>query len=146
MENQQKKVIYGILAAINLIGAVLLIATPFGAWVTGPSSNYHSINAGTIYGLLIIPGALLLFFCAAVFIIQFVAPEKLPEITKNLIISFSLTCFIVCILGTISFEILQVIDKPLMWWLGAGFYGCIISSSATTILVFIFQKKELWNI
>ena len=139
MENQQKMAMYGIIAVLSLIGAVLLVTFSFGEWKV--DDYYYWASAGTFYGVLIVPVALLLFYCSAIYIIQIIAPGKLPEIMEKLVLYFSLTAFIVCLLGGIFFQVKLAIDNPVDWWFGAGFYGGIIASPLTALFAFIVQKN-----
>ncbi len=136
-----KRIFYILIAILSLVGGVLLVVTPFGEWIEPPFDYWYYAGADTFYGVLIVPVALLLFYCSAIYIIQIIAPGKLPEIMEKLVLYFSLTAFTICALGGIFFQLKLAIDNPTDWWFGPGFYGGVIASPLTALFTFLVQKE-----
>ncbi len=131
----------------SIIGGILLLVTPFGEF---DASNYYlgvyiygGIGAFSgVYGISILISAILLLYCSVMAVLVMRFPERIPdEKYIKLGFLFSLTSFILSIIGGIAFAAILTWEDA-WWWFDAGFYGGIIGGLLTTIFYY-FGIKEL---
>jgi hypothetical protein len=131
----------------SAVGGILLLALDFGGW---NGSNYYlgvyiygGIDAwNSVYSIPIAISGFLLLYCTFISIQVLRSPEKKQDI-KYLNYAFYAT-FLVLILSILEgliFGITLELDDA-WWWFDAGFYGGIIGSLLTAILLYLGIKNQ----
>lgn len=148
---------------LSLVGAILLLATPFAGWsyyssyqymqtnyATGSTYYYFntSSDAGVItlvtmpYGLIVLMIALFLIFSAAIALVAFQFPDKLPDTEWVRYASYlSLIALILATIGGIAFAAVMA-GTDNYWWFEAGFYGGMISSLVSALLLYYYYLQS----
>lgn len=143
--------ISSVLALIfSLIGAILMIATPWAYWwYRYEGGGYIYYGAGVVNiasgpeGIFILLAALLLFICAIISLLALI-PGKLTSRTPIVIsLILAIIVLIMIVIGAvITAAILN--SEELYWTFGAGFYGGISSAIFTLlftlIMIYAYEK------
>jgi len=152
MESIRKhyRVLVIIVLALNVLGAILVLFTPFGgmtvATAYGFRDRFASLGSGYsefLDNVFIVLIAICLIVTA---FLSFLAFLTLQSGYRNIIKPariFSIITFLLAIAGGISYEIIRAgIDYP-DWWLDSGFYAAIIVGLIDCIFyVFVLRQPE----
>jgi hypothetical protein len=126
----------------SLVGAFLLILEDFAGWYNYgyyvQSWGWIGLNSGTPLAVVLIAVvAFLLFYCSYVSLRGLLRKGQVDKLTVRFALIASLTAFAIVFVGAIVFVAAMLIDEPSDWWFGAGFYGGLLGSGLTGLLLFI---------
>ena len=132
----------------SVFGAILLLATDFAGWFfTSSSSGYRvdvwgDISLLTPYFPLIAVLSGTLIFCAYVAFTVLRNPDEKPD-THVIGRAYrgSIAVFATVLVGALVFSVIMLLDEPEEWWLDSGFYGGMIGSLLTAILLHLGLQR-----
>jgi hypothetical protein len=132
----------------SVFGAILLLATDFAGWFLTSSSGGYRVDEWGYIGLLtpyfpliaVLSGTL--FFCAYVSFTVLRSPEEEPDAYFiGRAYRGSIAVFATVLMGALVFSVIMLMDEPEDWWLDSGFYGGMIGSLLTAILLHLGLQR-----
>ena len=134
----------------SVLGGIIIIFSDFAWWY-----NYNAYLSVRSWGyidfsfenLLIMPIILVvagcLFFCTYASFIELKFPNKEGN-SKLLSLGFifSIVACAIVVIGGIVFIIIMLMDEPTDWGLDVGFFGSLIGSGLTILLLYLARSKQ----
>ncbi|MHA2306247.1 MAG: hypothetical protein ACXACU_12740 [Candidatus Hodarchaeales archaeon] len=130
------------------IGGILIILFDFAWW--------YNYNAGvrswgwidlSLDNLLSAPILLFvaacLFFCTYISFVRLQSPDN--EVNSPLLQSVFLAAIVACVVvlvGAIVFIVVMLLDEPSEWGFDVGFYGGLIGSALTIVLLYLAKSNQ----
>jgi hypothetical protein len=137
-----------IILALNILGAILVLFTPFGGMIVatayGPRERFASLGSGYSEFLDNVFIVLIAICLVVTAFLSFLALLTLRSGNNNVVRPariVSIITFLLAIIGAISFEIIRAEIDYLDWWLDTGFYAAIVVGLVNSIFyLFLFKK------
>lgn len=126
----------------SVVGAVLLLATDFAGWYAAYGGGgirvqeWGNIGLLTPYFPLIAVLSSTLIYCAYVSFTALRNPDEMPDaVAIDRAYKGAVAVFATVLVGALVFIAIILMDEPDDWWLDSGFYGGMIGSLLTAILL-----------
>ena len=126
----------------SVVGAALLLATDFAGWSSSTSGGGITVEASGYIGLLTVYFPLIavlsgtLLYCGYVSFTALRHPEQSPDPRYiDLAYKGSVAVFSTVLVGALVFATIMLTNEPDDWWLDSGFYGGMIGSLLTAVLL-----------
>ena len=126
----------------SVVGAALLLATDFAGWFSSSGGGgfrveeWGNIGLLTTYFPLIAVLSATLLYCVYVSLTALRDTEEGPNpVHVDLAYKGSIAVFGTVLVGALVFVVIMLTEEPDDWWLDSGFYGSLLGSLLTAVLL-----------